>query len=70
MNLYIWEGDDVLTDYTDGMIVAVAENEEDAHKAILEECSYAEDSYPATPTRVIPFEMIKEPKAWVTWGGG
>jgi hypothetical protein len=47
MNLYIWEGDDVLTDYTDGMIVAVAENEEDAHKAVLEECPFAKDCIPS-----------------------
>lgn len=70
MNLYIWEGDDVLTDYTDGMIVAVAENEEEAHKAIYEANPYARGSYPETPTRVIPFDMIKESKAWTCWGGG
>ena len=34
MNIYIWEGDGVLTDYTDGLIVAVASSLEEAYEMI------------------------------------
>jgi hypothetical protein len=72
MNLYIWKGDGVLTDYTDGMIVALASNLDEANKAIQTKCSYAVDSYnPDEPTEVINLQNpYHTPKAWICWGGG
>lgn len=65
MNIYFW--DNVLIDYTSGIMVAVANSVEDARASILEECSY-----------VVAEDLAKEPqvfdtskaKGFVCWGGG
>ena len=67
MYLYIWEGEGVLTDYTDGMILAIAPDLETAHKIIqADTCG----SYPDTPTRIIDLTKNTSPEAWLCWGGG
>jgi hypothetical protein len=66
MNLYIWEGDGVLTDYTDGMIVALANTQAEAESVID---VYERKNYPAKPTEVIDLTKPSYPKAWICWGG-
>lgn len=63
LKLYVWEG--VLTDYTDGVMFALAVSPEEARKLLLAQCSY------------LPKEdMDQEPKVYDTpvafslWGGG
>ena len=71
MKLFIWEGAGVLTDYTDGMIVAMAGDLAAAHRAISKEDSVAVSNYPANPTETVDLGPIrKRPRAWVMWGGG
>ena len=70
MKLFVWEGEGVLTDYTDGMIVAMAQNLERALAAIEKKCSYAK-AFPPNPTQVIDLGNATEhEEAWVCWGGG
>ena len=78
MNIYIWEGDGVLSDYTDGMIVAVAHSLEEAYRVINEEngiaCYWHEGeepvfNFPKEPTKVVPVATAK-PFAVTCWGGG
>lgn len=61
--LYVWEG--VLTDYTSGIMFAVATSVEEARKLLLEKCDYIpkEDLYQEP-------KVITTKKAFVTWGGG
>lgn len=62
--LYIW--DNVLTDYTDGIMFAVAESVEEARAMLTQESSNIGD------------DLLKEPKVYgldqrtcrVVWGGG
>ncbi len=68
MNLYIWEGDGVLTDYTDGIIVALANTQEEAEAEILPQV-YERSNYPKEPTLVIDLSQNIPPQAWVCWGG-
>lgn len=76
MYLYIWEGDGVLTDYTSGMIVALAPNLDEAYKAIFSVCDYARyerdgvlhSSFPEYPTTIVDLNTAK-PQAYVCWGG-
>lgn len=79
MNLYVWEGDGVLQDFTSGLICAIANSPEEALQAIQDECSYAwydrdgkrNEAFPTKhPTRIIPLEMLDKPIAFVCWGGG
>ena len=73
MKMFVWEGDGVLTDYTNGMICAIAEDLDAAHKAIAKNCNYAEGNYPPTPTEVYDLPGTHKsvtPKAWTCWGGG
>jgi len=70
MKLFIWEGAGVLSDYTDGMIFAIADDLESARRIIDE--SACEGEYPATPTEIVDLSNLSylEPKAWYCWGGG
>ena len=70
MKLFVWHGNYVLQDYTSGMICVVAENLEDALKAIEKECSYADGNFPSHPTDIIDLNDNTKPRAWVCWGGG
>ena len=65
MKIFYW--DDVLRDYTSGMMVAVAENVEDARKALVSECDYI----PATDLYKEPQVFdLSEARGFVAWGGG
>jgi len=63
MKLYVW--DDVLTDYTSGIMFAVAQSLEEARAMLRDECSFADD---------IDIEPkvydLTEPVCRVVWGGG
>lgn len=69
MKLYIWEGDGVLTDYTDGMIIALANTQEQAEEIILPHV-YQRENYPKTPSQTIDLSQEFVPQTWVCWGGG
>lgn len=68
MKLFIWEGDGVLTDYTNGMVVALAPDLETALKKINEVCSWG--AYPALPSQVVDLDAAPEPAVWFVSGGG
>lgn len=68
MNLYAWQGDGVLTDYTDGMIIAIANSLEEAEAVITPE-TYGRDNYPKEPTTVIDLNNFFGAQAFVCWGG-
>ncbi len=63
--LYVW--DDVLTDYTSGVMFAMATSSDEARRYLKEQCNYIPD-----------FDLEKEPKEYpvtklvgrVVWGGG
>lgn len=65
LKLYVWQGDGVLTDYTNGMIAVLAHDMEEALLEIAKADSVAAHAFP--PER---FEVVTEPKAFVCWGGG
>lgn len=63
LKLYVWEG--VLTDYTDGVMFALAETVEEARALIR-----AKDLYiPESDLGQEPQE-ITEPAGFAVWGGG
>lgn len=74
MKLFIWEGNGVLTDWSDGMICAIAEDLEGALLAVETKCDYCMDSFPThRPTQVIDLGTCSnkiQPEGWVCWGGG
>jgi hypothetical protein len=74
MILFVWQGDGVLSDWTNGMIVALAPDLETALKAIKKECDYGMDCFPNDkPTEVINLGECStnpRPRAWYVWGGG
>ena len=63
LKLFVWE--EVLTDYTDGVMFALAENVQEARAKIKEHTSYVPDN-----------DLEKEPKVYessvgfAVWGGG
>jgi hypothetical protein len=63
LKLYVWEN--VLTDYTDGVMFALAESVEQARGLLLAGCSYLPQQ-----------DLMQEPKEYTTpvafdvWGGG
>ena len=65
MKVFVWE--DVLTDYTSGMMVAVAPTVEEARAALLKECYYI----PEGDLNQQPKELdLSEAVGFVCWGGG
>jgi len=63
LKLYVWEG--VLSDYTSGMMVALATSPEAARKKLLEKCAYIpEDQLNQEPV------VVTKPEGFVVWGGG
>jgi len=63
--MFVWE--DVLTDYTSGMMVAVAPTVEKAREILLKECDYISDN----DINKQPKEFdLSEPVAFLCWGGG
>jgi hypothetical protein len=74
MNLYIWEGEDVLTDYTSGMICTIANSLDEAYD-LNEPETYGDprkgkSAYKAEPSRIISLNNTTKPEAFVCWGGG
>ncbi len=66
--LYIWE--DVLCDYTPGMIVAVARSIEEAIGAGMKENSViGDDMYSDYESHLIGDWEPNIPRIWYTWGG-
>ena len=63
MKLFVWE--DVLTDYTAGVMFALAPDVETARKMLLETCDYL----PADDLAKEP-KVYLEPFALAVWGGG
>ncbi len=70
MKLFVWEGDGVLSDYTNGLIVALAPDLETAFAVIKKECDYCDGSYPHQPTSIIDLDDAPDAKAWLVYGGG
>ena len=65
LKLFVWE--DVLTDYTSGIMVAIAPTVEEARAILLNECAYI----PCDDIAQQPKEFdLSEPVAFVCWGGG
>ena len=69
LHLYVWEG--VLTDYTSGVIFALAESEEKAREQVRKKYvsngdsgSRIERDMAATPLK------LTRPDAFAVWGGG
>ena len=63
MKIFFW--DNVLRDYTSGIMIAIAPNVDEARTAILKECSYVpEEDLAQTPQE---FDL-SEPRAFVIWG--
>ncbi len=65
MKLFVWE--DTLTDYTSGIMVAVATDVEQARKQLLEVCSYIPDKDLGNSPDVYELD---DPVAFAVWGGG
>lgn len=63
LKLYVWEN--VLTDYTDGMMCALATSPEQARKLLLKRCSYIPENQLAEEPKV-----VSKPEAFLVWGGG
>ena len=59
--LYVWEN--VLYDNKDGMMIAIAENVEEAREMLLKECNYIPDF----DIKKRP-KIIRSKKAFVIWG--
>lgn len=72
MKLFIWEGDGVLTDWTNGMIVALANDLQEALTAIEAKCNYCMSLFPGhKPSQIIEVGISDaKADAWVCWGGG
>lgn len=63
LKLYVWEG--VLTDYSDGIMFALADSEANAREMILAKCPYVvPEDLAKTP------KLVSNPEAFVVWGGG
>ena len=65
LKLFVWEGDGVLTDYTNGMICVLAEDLQQALKLIDKKCDYCMKSFP-----VNDYKVVEEPEAFICYGGG
>ena len=64
LKLYVWEGEGVLTSYTNGMICVLAHSFEEAVKLIGEQDDFAIGSFP-----VDKYKVIEKPEAFICWGG-
>ena len=70
LKLFVWEN--VLEDWTSGVMFALAENVEDARKSILNKCE-KEDGY---ISKTLQSDLAIEPKVidnsegFYVWGGG
>lgn len=64
LKLYIWE--DVLSDYTSGVMFALASSVEEAREILLAKCGYL----PESDLNKTPKVYENEKMALVLWGGG
>jgi len=62
LKLYVWEG--VLTDYTDGIMIAYATDAKHARELLLKECDWMPDEDLAKEPR-----EITSAEGIVLWGG-
>ena len=68
LKLYVWE--DVLRDYTSGIMVALAYSVSEARSLIREDQGWAKGShYSATELSKKP-KVVTKPECFVLWGGG
>ena len=65
LKLYVWE--EVLTDYTDGIIVVLAHSYEEALEKIEEKEG---DGFELTEAKTHPHKVVTRPESFVCWGGG
>ena len=63
----LWVMEEVLTDYTDGMVCVLAETEEQAWAMLKEKDSVA---YACLLDNDMKFRCVDKPEAFVCWGGG
>ena len=63
LKLYVWE--DVLTDYTSGVMFALATSADEARSLILKKCDYV----PSDDLAQEP-KCIETPEGFAVWGGG
>lgn len=63
LKMFVWE--DVLTDWTPGLMVALAHNVEEAREMLLNE-----DGYIPEDDRMKEPKVYETPKAVLVWGGG
>jgi len=64
LKLYVWEGDGVLTDYTNGIIVVLAHDLEEALRLFHDECPY----YGTPPIERL--KVVESPDVFYVYGGG
>ena len=68
MKLFVWE--DVLHDYTSGMMVALAPDVESARAALKAKCQYVPADDLAKEPLVIEINDKTKAHAFIIWGGG
>ena len=69
MKVYIWQ--EVLCDYSEGMIVAIADSLEDAiNKAREKEGDFAASEMGRVMPTVIEVDKLEQAAIFVVWGGG
>ena len=62
LKLYVWE--DVLRDWSAGVMFAMAYSPKHARKLILKACNYVGDDLNGEP------KVVTKPEGFVVWGGG
>jgi len=66
LKLFVWE--DVLTDYSSGMVCILAKDLEQAKEVFLKK--YPDDQYVLNDFFGKPYKVITEPQAFYVYGGG
>ena len=65
LKLFVWEGEGVLRDHTNGLICVLAYDFEHALKLIEKKEAYSMISFPITK-----FRIVETPEAFLCHGGG
>jgi hypothetical protein len=66
LKLWVWEGDGVLTDYTDGLVCVLAATEEEAWSELKKVSDVAHDALRERDLRPRSYD---QPSAFYVWGG-
>lgn len=66
LKVYVWE--DVLRDYSSGMVVIIAHNLDEAREVFLKK--YPDEQYILNDFFGSPHEVVTEPDAFYVYGGG